>query len=580
MKWIAAGFTALLAGVLSGWLASSGSSVPVPAPDASKSHDMVVTFLGTAERKISAGDLLSQPPGNGKRTRSDYLDLLEQANQQHDTALRRAILREWAMQDNADGIHAVFALGNRLEGWQLLQEWTLQHPSLAAAFVETLKVEKGEERQRDRIVATAIQSLLLTNPEQALDIEGRFRLDELSLLLMANASLRSPGDASPQAILKVLGGFRNHRLRSQLLSNLVSTDQIPPQDAIEWALGHTSRPTNQPIITHTIFLWMQRDPASARDYFSKSLDRGRESRDLVRPFLRYLANQSPEETLAWMREQDREKLAAVAPFDWRRIDRDKHAKFAAALGGDYPEFAPPVEPASTLPQAESKHLPATWPPQTPEEALAWVKISTDRPELGADHWTPETLDAALALLPDHPELERTAITRELAGGWARKDPVKAITWASSLPDEESVAVAEHALEVWHDYDPPAARHYVESMPSGEFRAYAVETVVEDWIRENPASVTAWLDSLGPGFETDVGRRVASDRLSSRDPEAAYYQARAINHPVMREEWVEKSMRSLLRQPERVIALLPKSGLPPETQGRIEKEARAALERKQ
>lgn len=49
---------------------------------------------------------------------------------------------------------------------------------------------------------------------------------------------------------------------------------------------------------------------------------------------------------------------------------------------------------------------------------------------------------------------------------------------------------------------------------------------------------------------------------------------------MREEWVEKSMRSLLRQPERVIALLPKSGLPPETQERIEKEARAALERKQ
>lgn len=580
MKWIAAGFAALLAGVLSGWLASSGSSDPAPASDASTSRDDAITFLDTAERKIAASDLLSQILGNGNRTRADYLSLLEQANRQHDTALRRAVLKEWAAHENADGIRAVFALGNRLEGWQLLQEWTHQHPALAAGIVETLDMEKGEGHQRDTIVATAIQSLLLTDPDQASEIEGRFLLSEWHLSPMAIASLRSPADASPPAILKALGAFRNHRLRSQLLTDLVSADQIPPQDAIEWALGHTSRPTNQPIITHTIFLWMQRDPAAARDYFSKSLDRGRESRDLVRPFLRYLANQSPEETLAWMREQDREKLAAVAPFDWRRIDRDKHAKFAAALGGDYPEFAPPVEPASTLPQAESKHLPATWPPQTPEEALAWVKISTDRPELGAEHWTPETLDAALALLPDHPELERTAITRELAGGWARKDPVKAITWASSLPDEESVAVAEHALEVWHDYDPPAARHYVESMPSGEFRAYAVETVIEDWIRQNPNSATAWLDSLGPGFETDVGRRVASDRLSSRDPEAAYYQARAINHPVMREEWVEKSMRSLLRQPERVIALLPKSGLPPETQERIEKEARAALERKQ
>lgn len=579
MKWIAAGFTALLAGVLSGWLASSGSKEPAPPSDASTSPDAAVTFLGTTERGISAGDLLSQIPGNGKRTRADYLALLEQANRQHDAALRRAVLREWSTQETADGIRAVFALGNRLEGWQLLGEWGRQHPGLAAAVVETLDVETGEERQRDTVVAAAIQSLLLTHPEQALDIEGRFRLDEWSLPPMANASLRSPGDASPQAILKALGGFRNHRLRTQLLTDLVSTDQIPPQDAIEWALEHTSRPTSQPIITHAIFLWMQRDPDAAREHFSKSLDGGGESRDLVRPFLRYLANRSPEEMLGWMRQQDREKLAAVAPFDWSRISEEAHAKFAEALGNDYPEFAPSIEPDSTLPRAEFKNLPATWPPQTPEEAFAWVKISTNRPELGADHWTPETLDAALALLPDHPDLKRTEITRQLANNWARKDPVKAITWASGLPDEESLAVAEHALGVWHDYDPPAARKYVESMPSGEFRAYAVETVVEDWIRENPTSVTAWLDSLGPGFETDVGRRVAADHLSSRDPEAAYHHARTINHPVMREEWVEKSMRSLLRQPERVMALLPESGLPPEVQEKIGKEARDALARK-
>jgi hypothetical protein len=576
MNWIAAGFAALLAGVLSGWLASSGLIAPASVSDASTTHDDAVTFLGTAERKIAASDLLSQIPGNGNRTREDYLALLEQANRQHDAALRRAVLAEWTTHENADGIRAVFALGNRLEGWQVLQDWTPQHPGLAAGIVATLDVPKGEERHRDTVVTTAIQSLLHTDPDKASEIERRFRLSEWSLLPMVIDSLRSPGDASPQAILKALGGFRNHRLRDQLLASLVYSDQIPPQDAIEWSVEHTSPPANSQLFTNAISVWMQRDPAAAREHFSKALDGGRESRDLVRPFLLHLANRSPEEMLSWMRQQDREKLAAVAPFDWSRISKEAHPGFAAALGSDYPEFAPLVEPASSLPRADAKNLPASWPPQTPDEAFAWLKISPNRPELGAQHWTPETLDATLALLPYHSDLERTEITRTLANIWARKDPVKAITWASGLRAEESIIVAESALDVWHNYDPPAARNYVETMPSGEFRAYAVETVVEDWIRQNPDSTTAWLDSLGPGFETDVGRRVAAGHLSSQAPEAAYHQARAISHPVMRDEWVQKSLRSLLRHPDRVIALLPESGLPPDLQEKIEKEAHAAL----
>lgn len=331
-------------------------------------------------------------------------------------------------------------------------------------------------------------------------------------------------------------------------------------------------------IENALTQWISKDFPGASAFILSKLDGSQQSRDLLRSFLKRTALHSTENLLPWMRAQSRETLAMAAPLVWFGLNEDEHGTLATMLREEFPELAPP-----SLDQKDRfKRIPESWPPKTADEARAWLDSldSYAGRHLGPDAWTVETLNEAIALLSDGSALPSLARSRNLAVAWAKKDPAQALAWSSSLPDELSVEVAETALSAWHRYDPPAAQGYVEKMPAGEFRCYSVELLTREQFRVDPEAAIRWADSLPPGPAKDAGRRQLASALLDKNPERALDIAMAIGHPVMREEWVEQSLRRLSGSHRAAVALerLPGAGLPSETEAGIRKNALRNLER--
>jgi len=573
-------FFALLvffAGCLSGWLIPFHATVEVSQHE----PGTAVTFQGESKGTIPAADLLAEIPSGATRSRADYLARLEAANRSHDLQLQQALLSEWARHESAEGIRAVFEIGNRTEGWQLLRAWASFHPEEAVALAVERPNDPAEAGWFDSVHYAALRQLLLTEPEKAIAIENGFHrrgrdrsVPEFGL----------PGDPLPRpdAVLAALSKFRDPDLKSVLVEKMVRSDMLGFDSAvgIDWIAENLRAESQVWNSELAITRWIRKDFPGAGDYVLSKLDGSSRSRDLLRSFLTQTALQSTENLIPWLRKQNRESLAMAAPIPWFALNEEEHGPLAATLREEFPELAP----QNLAQQDRYQHIPDSWPPKTSDEAHAWLDSFGSGAyvgqHLGPDTWTVETLNEAVALLSDGSTPPGLAQSRNLAVAWAKKDPVQAIAWTSSLPDELSVEVAETALSEWHRYDPPAAQGYVEKMPAGEFRCYAVELLANEQFRVEPEAAIRWVESLAPGLDQDAGRRQLASALLDGNPERALDLALAIGHPVMREEWVEESLRRLSASSRAAIALerLPGADLPPETEEGIRKNAQRNVER--
>jgi hypothetical protein len=568
MKSLAIGLAALLLGFLSGRLFSEASVTS----EGGNEQEPVVTFQGEASTGLSATDVLSTQLSGSRYTRADFLARLEEANRTNDPLMRKAILSEWALRESADGIRAVFAIGNRLEGWQLLATWTSHHPGEAAKMARELATDLDDSKWRDSVLRTALKQLLLTDPDQAVALERSLRGNPYGYGDFSEGAV-SRG-TSPQTILATLSQFRSPTLKRGFLLTLQSEGLLSPLEVIQWSEEHMPLGDRRNLEAHVLREWVEGNAAEAGAYVTSKLDGSWESRSLTQRFLGQLAQQSPDEVLAWLKKQDRDLISGAAPMRWGSLSDEKRRAIAAKLGPDFPEFAPDFE-ARPYDGMTPQNLPASWPPKTATEAKAWLEHSDTNwiNPFGPEQWTVDSINDTLALLPETPTRSKQDIASQLARQWVRHDPKQALTWASNLPDEDTITVAESALGEWFKLEPTSAREYVEKMPSGEFRGYAVELITQGLWLKDPNSAEQWVDQLAEGFEKDIGRRNIASVAVISYPERAYSQAIAMRNPVMREEWVERSLRFIaIRDPTLALELLPDAGLPPEIAAEIRKSA--------
>jgi len=122
-----------------------------------------------------------------------------------------------------------------------------------------------------------------------------------------------------------------------------------------------------------------------------------------------------------------------------------------------------------------------------------------------------------------------------------------------------------------------------SIPESEFRAYAVELAVGNLSQKDPDAAESWLLVLAPDLARDAGLRELADSLlkhtggNTTDPERAFRLSGQIEHPVIRSDWVEKSLRELIgSNPARSLELIPESGLPAEIRESLNESALKSL----
>jgi hypothetical protein len=347
---------------------------------------------------------------------------------------------------------------------------------------------------------------------------------------------------------------------------------------------------NRQFFTNSILNdWLDTAPDDAGTYAANHFDGSENSLILVREFLEGMSQRSSAKMLEWMRRQDRELLAKVAPLKFHGLMPDEVETLATLLADEFPEFAPVPSTDPMMLPTSMDDLPEVWPPTTTAGAVAWLKgyKQSRGAHLGPESWTAESMTQVLDLLDDLPNRSRVGTMREMASAWARVDPQEAITWAADLPDQESIGVAESALASWMRESPGDARAYVAAIPESEFRAYAVEQTVRHFPEEKRDEAEQWLLGLAPDLARDAGlRELANDLLVYRGTpqidgvryERAVRLFQQVANPVIRADGLESSLRKLsTHEPARALELIAESGLPDEIAARVETFAQNSLE---
>jgi len=153
--------------------------------------------------------------------------------------------------------------------------------------------------------------------------------------------------------------------------------------------------------------------------------------------------------------------------------------------------------------------------------LLLAEASGRRAELARSLVTTGALDAehVAALLSRWPDttMGRTEL-RGLLGGWARRDPERAVEWLIANDQRGSDAYA-YAAEALGKKDPAAAAAYARRIPA-ELRSTWIKSAAGGYAGEDPQRAAAWAAQYAsePGYEAAVA--AIAQRAARSDPKAA------------------------------------------------------------
>jgi hypothetical protein len=214
----------------------------------------------------------------------------------------------------------------------------------------------------------------------------------------------------------------------------------------------------------------------------------------------------------------------------------------------------------------------------PEQAMTWVARLPEDARENATHAAFQTLShrdpvAAGRLVVERTDLPgRENIAADLAAGWAKTEPEKALRWSVGLPPELAKRAAERTIEEWSSHDFKAAAAQVSSLepaiqaavlptlanrvdagdaavmtalidqqPEGEGRANAAKTLMARWAPQAPEDASRWLASQPPGKSRDEAVVSFSGAMGERDPEAALEWTTTIGNDSVRSEQLTRQV---------------------------------------
>ncbi|NNM28825.1 MAG: hypothetical protein HKO57_04845, partial [Akkermansiaceae bacterium] len=154
-----------------------------------------------------------------------------------------------------------------------------------------------------------------------------------------------------------------------------------------------------------------------------------------------------------------------------------------------------------------------WARQSPEAALKWAQSldGNDSQAALSGVFQQVALDdpaKAAAMAGDLTGEARQQANLTVAREWGSQNYAGAEEWIATLPADEQAAARSQALRGLAGDDPQLAAEKVSTIPEGDARDAAVETIAESWAREDPAGAAQWLVTNGSeGAQEDAIRGV-------------------------------------------------------------------------
>jgi RNA polymerase sigma factor (sigma-70 family) len=136
-------------------------------------------------------------------------------------------------------------------------------------------------------------------------------------------------------------------------------------------------------------------------------------------------------------------------------------------------------------------------------------------------WRMSDLQPWIARMAELPAEQRPQAAASLAGRMAATDPQAAITWATSLTNEEERRNAIGSVATrWANADSYEASQWIASLPEGGERDAAARALVRSIAQSDPESAWTWATSIGNASERTVALTMALTQVKERDPQRA------------------------------------------------------------
>lgn len=165
---------------------------------------------------------------------------------------------------------------------------------------------------------------------------------------------------------------------------------------------------------------------------------------------------------------------------------------------------------------------------------------------------------ATNLSDQDPQL-KAGIVNRVVNRLAKVDPNGSIDLAMSLPEgEHRQRAVETLADEWSEREPADAARWVDNLTDPNLKAEAMAEVVNNWARSDPEQAAAWLNQQDPASNLDKSYRAFARRYAQEDPKTAMVWANQIKNEDRRRDTLEDIAKDWMRRdPEAASAFLDK-----------------------
>ena len=362
--------------------------------------------------------------------------------------------------------------------YSALFAWALEDLDAALTFAETL-----DQPLRTQAGRNLLYTLVNLSDDRREEIAKRLSVEtELTRMRAAAEAASNPANAWQNALAMEAGESRTQTL---------------------WAVA---------------WRWFDQSPSAALSALNSVVDTDQRDSWQVRLWERWIETDR-EAALQW---------AVSQPPSEKRTSRI--AEVAAAVAEDSPaEMLALADRLDTAARREvAQRVLAVWAKSDPRAALAALdelagtldtraRREVARGVLGV--WAKSDPRAALAALDEMDDRRLKQTTEQsLVFTWTQSDPMAAFEWARTRPASDNrTGALSSALRQVAQSDPGQALALAEDL-DGNARTWVIDSVLQQWGRDDPRAAAAWLDSSS--HESRVAASNIIDAYARLDAEEA------------------------------------------------------------
>jgi hypothetical protein len=235
----------------------------------------------------------------------------------------------------------------------------------------------------------------------------------------------------------------------------------------------------------------------------------------------------------WAKEDPEAAFASLAAIDFKKQGGDATSLLASLASQD------PVRAAAWLkdPNHALLYIPAMgqilagavakeWGRQDPMAALDWARTLPDNQRLGAYVGVLGTMAgtnpaaAASLTMGLEPGSARSFVAGQVAESWAKQAPHEALAWVRTLEGSERHLSLNRALASWAQTQPADAARYLDSLGGQEDAGGHLRAVAAPWAAHAPADAAEWVGAQPEGTGKSEAMGHVMWNWTTLDPQSA------------------------------------------------------------